>query len=81
MGGVLTLKRGAVQEELFANQYGGNIDEMCKWLRVDSLGYLTPEGLVEAATKSSGTRHNFCRACFTGVYPVPIGNKGSEMDW
>lgn len=69
------------KEELFANQYGGNIDEMCKWLRVDSLGYLTPEGLVEAATKSSGTRHNFCRACFTGVYPVPIGNKGSEMDW
>ena len=35
-------------------QYAGNVEEMAKWLRVTSLGYLTPEGLVEAATRSSG---------------------------
>jgi hypothetical protein len=35
-------------------QYAGNVDAMAKWLRVSSLGYLAPEGLVEAATRSSG---------------------------
>ena len=35
-------------------QYAGNVDAMAKWLRVTSLGYLAPEGLVEAATRSSG---------------------------
>jgi hypothetical protein len=37
-----------------ARQYAGNVDAMAKWLRVSSLGYLAPEGLVEAATRSSG---------------------------
>lgn len=62
----------------------GDIEAMAAWLQVDSLGYLTPEGLVEAATRSSGTRHSFCRACFTGVYPVPIeptGRRDSSLDW
>jgi hypothetical protein len=38
-------------------QYAGNVDAMAKWLRVTSLGYLAPEGLVEAATRSSGPAH------------------------
>ena len=71
------------REELFAVQHNGDIDAMCKWLQVDSLGYLSPEGLVEAATRSSQSKHSFCRACFTGVYPVPIANEPAkdENDW
>jgi amidophosphoribosyltransferase len=70
-------------EELFANQHHGDIEQMCKWLQVDSLGYLSPEGLVEAATRASQTKHSFCRACFTGVYPVPIASheKTEDKDW
>ena len=50
--------------------------------QVDSLGYLSPEGLIEAATRSSQTKHSFCRACFTGVYPVPIEpSKEHDTDW
>lgn len=49
---------------------------------MDSLGYLSPEGLIEAATRSSQTKHSFCRACFTGVYPVPIEpSKEHDTDW
>jgi amidophosphoribosyltransferase len=68
------------KEELLANKYGGNIDKMSEFLRVDSLGFLTPEGLVEAATRSSETKHSFCRACFTGVYPVPVASH-ANTDW
>ncbi len=49
-------------DALWLVQYAGNVDAMAKWLRVTSLGYLAPEGLVEAATRSSGDatrfRHN-----------------------
>jgi amidophosphoribosyltransferase len=70
------------KEELFANTHFSNVSAMAEWLRVTSLGYLTPEGLVEAATRSSGTKHSFCRACFTGVYPVPIAGYGNTAaDW
>mmetsp|Transcript_39787 Transcript_39787/g.97781 ORF Transcript_39787/g.97781 Transcript_39787/m.97781 type:complete len:512 (+) Transcript_39787:170-1705(+) len=68
------------KEELFANTHMGNVKAMADWLRVASLGYLTPEGLVEAATRSSGTKHSFCRACFTGVYPVPVTGHTTQ-DW
>jgi len=68
------------KEELLANKHGGDIQKMSEFLRVDSLGFLTPEGLVEAATRSSATKHAFCRACFTGVYPVPVATHTST-DW
>jgi amidophosphoribosyltransferase len=71
------------REELFANKHNGDVEAMCKWLQVDSLGYLSPEGLVESATRASQTKHSFCRACFTGVYPVPIEPAKDENrhDW
>ena len=71
------------REELFANKHNGDVEAMRKWLQVDSLGYLSPEGLVEAATRSSQSKHSFCRACFTGVYPVPIepSKDDTSNDW
>ena len=57
----------AVQEELIASQM--TIPELAKWLGVDSLNYLSIEGLIEA----TGLRHDqFCLACLNDVYPIPI---------
>lgn len=54
---------------------------MAKWLGVNSIGYLSPEGLVESTVKSnsSGSRNGYCRACFTGIYPVPVAQQAAEI--
>jgi len=46
------------------------VEEIQKYLRVDSLGYLSEEGLLEAMPEGSGP---YCMACFTGRYPVALG--------
>ena len=43
------------------------IDEIAVYLGLDSLHYLSLEGLVEA---TGLTRKHFCLACFDGNYPV-----------
>jgi amidophosphoribosyltransferase len=69
------------KEELFANAHGGNKTAMAKWLGVNSIGYLSPEGLVESTIKSnsSGAKNGYCRACFTGIYPVPVAQQAAEI--
>ena len=43
------------------------LDEIKKHLRVDSVYYLSIEGLLNAA---GGTHDTFCTACFSGKYPL-----------
>jgi amidophosphoribosyltransferase len=45
-----------------------SVDEIAKYLGVDSLGYISIEGLH----KSVGDRHNFCLSCFNGNYPFEV---------
>ncbi|MEI6205926.1 MAG: amidophosphoribosyltransferase [Desulfuromonadales bacterium] len=53
------------RRELISSSH--TIDEICRYITADSLGYLSEEGLVQ----SVGVRaDNFCRACFAGNYPV-----------
>jgi amidophosphoribosyltransferase len=49
------------------------IDQIRRIIGADTLGYLSPEGLVESLGKS---RDSFCLACFDGEYPmvVPVMN-------
>ncbi len=58
----------ATREELIAAQL--QVDEIAEHLEVDSLGYLSLEGLVGAVSDGANTAGH-CRACFTGEYPVP----------
>jgi amidophosphoribosyltransferase len=58
-------------EELFANQFD-TIEAMRQWLGVDSLAYLSSEGLMEAVQSANESKHSYCNACFTASYPVPI---------
>jgi amidophosphoribosyltransferase len=45
------------------------VEEIRKYLRVDTLHYLSAEGLVEACNGAEG---EFCLACFTGGYPISL---------
>lgn len=57
----------ATRAELIAP--GLTVDEICRSIGANSLGYISLEGLV-ASTGMSGRK--LCRACFDGEYPVPI---------
>ncbi len=46
---------------------GNTVEAVREYLGLDSLHYLSVEGLVEATGLS---RDNFCLACFTGEYPI-----------
>lgn len=52
------------KEELLASSM--SIEEIRKFIGADTLGYLSLEGMLEAADKTKG----YCTACFTGHYPV-----------
>src|SRR5260370_38548574 len=54
-------------QKLIANQM--SMEEISKYLGVDSLGYLDVEGMVRATGKPL---NSFCLACFTGDYPLPV---------
>jgi len=57
----------ASRAELIATGLG--VDEVRQAIGADSLGYLSPEGMI-AATEQP--RDRLCTACFTGVYPIPL---------
>ena len=53
------------QKELVA--HNRTTKEIKKMLEVDSLEYLSLDGLLESV---KGSKSNFCTACFSGNYPV-----------
>lgn len=58
-------------KELIANKYN-NVEAIAKAIGVDSLRYLSAEGLVTAVKEANTSNHDYCTACFTGNYPVPV---------
>jgi amidophosphoribosyltransferase len=44
------------------------VSEIAETLGVDSLGYLSLEGMVEAVADGGP----YCSACFSGEYPAPL---------
>jgi amidophosphoribosyltransferase len=54
-------------DKLIANQM--SMEQICKYLGVDSLGYLDVEGMVRATGRKV---NEFCLACFNGNYPLPV---------
>ena len=55
------------QDQLIAARL--TLEEIQEHLKVDSLAYLSKEGMVAAAQAESG---HFCTACFDGDYPIPM---------
>jgi amidophosphoribosyltransferase len=54
------------REELIGATH--SIEEIREYLGVDTLGYLSLDGMLHAA----GERSQFCHACFSGQYPTEI---------
>jgi len=55
------------REQLIASSH--SVEEIGKYIEADSLGYLSLEGMLEAA---GGTKADFCTACFDGDYPIEV---------
>lgn len=70
-------------EELFANQYKGHVESMAEWLGVDSLAYISLDGLNKAVSSANESSHGYCDACFSNNYPVPVDMDVSkeENEW
>ncbi|HVL90039.1 MAG TPA: amidophosphoribosyltransferase [Actinomycetota bacterium] len=63
----------ATKAELIASDLA--VDEIRAYVGADSLAYLSLEGLVAA---TGNDKNRFCRACFDGIYPVPIPQADDE---
>jgi amidophosphoribosyltransferase len=57
----------ASKRELIAAQK--TVPEIAEAIGADSLGYLSVDGLIQSVGLP---RDNFCLACFTGDYPLPV---------
>jgi amidophosphoribosyltransferase len=57
----------ASRRELIAAQK--SVEEICQFIGADTLGYLSIPGLIKAVDLP---KDNFCLACFTGDYPIPV---------
>jgi amidophosphoribosyltransferase len=55
------------RKELIGSSH--HVDEICRYLGADSLGYLSLEGMLKATGSAPA---NYCHACFTGAYKVGI---------
>jgi amidophosphoribosyltransferase len=54
-------------EELIASNH--SVEEIAAYLGVDSLGYLSLEGMLKSAPHS---KDSYCHACFSGEYSVEV---------
>ena len=64
------------RRELVASSH--SVEEICQYVTADTLAYLSEQGMYAALQEPAG---GFCDACFTGRYPVPLGErpKGSQL--
>lgn len=71
------------KEKLMAHRM--NVEEMTKHIGVDSLAFISYDGLYRAVGEDSRNAEcpQYCDACFTGDYPIPLvdkdGNPGPEQ--
>ncbi len=57
----------ATRRELIAANM--TVEEIREFIGVDTLGYLSEDGLLDVV---NGNSNRFCHACFSGNYPIPI---------
>jgi amidophosphoribosyltransferase len=54
-----------------------SLDEINKYVTSDSIAYLSHEGMMNAVSGAE-TGNGYCSACFTGKYPVALG-QGADL--
>jgi amidophosphoribosyltransferase len=53
-----------------------SVEEVCKQIEADSLGYLSMEGMLEATGMATDS---VCTACWSEKYPTEIGNRSKDI--
>ncbi|HNX82202.1 MAG TPA: amidophosphoribosyltransferase [Candidatus Omnitrophota bacterium] len=61
--------------ELIANRYE-SLEKIRQYLNVDSLGYLSLEGMLACFKQCA---NSYCTACWTGKYPINAGEHHSKL--
>jgi amidophosphoribosyltransferase len=62
------------REELIASEM--SVEQIRDYLGVDSVGYLSPEGMVDCVADDGET---YCTACFTGDYRAPLVDRDQGL--
>lgn len=52
------------------------MEEIKKFLDVDSIGYLSIEGMLGATRQDP---NSFCAACFSGKYPTKVSDEVDKL--
>ena len=67
------------RDQLLAAQH--NIAEMAKIIGVDSLAFLSMDGLYRAMGEASrnGEQPQYCDACFSGEYPIALTDESTDQ--
>jgi amidophosphoribosyltransferase len=68
----------ATHEELIA--YNKSVEEIRAYIEVDSLAYLSHEGMMRAVTAGNRAKQGHCSACFTGSYPIHLDEWWLQKD-
>lgn len=65
------------QSQLLAHRF--NLEEMAEHIGVDSLGYISLDGMHRALGEDgrNAEQPTFCDACFSGDYPTPLTDQNS----
>ena len=63
-------------EQLIAAK--NNVEQIRAMLGVDSLHYLSLDGMLESVSGVSTNPGDYCTACFTGVYPIEVDPEMSK---
>ncbi len=61
------------KSQLIANTM--SLEEIRKFIGVDTLGYLSLEGMLASVRKPG----NYCNACWSGTYPISFGDAGDKF--
>ena len=56
-------------------------EEMRDRIGADSLAFLSLEGMMRAAGNADGGGQGYCNACFTGRYPIEIGDAQAKLSF
>ena len=62
-----------IQKELIASSW--TVEEIKKYIRADSLGYLSIEGMLSCVKEPQ----DYCTACFDGNYPLEFSGQPSNQ--
>jgi amidophosphoribosyltransferase len=58
------------------------IEEICAHIGADTLAFLSLDGMMRAiAERHAGADDGYCNACFTGHYPLPVGEAQAKLSF